>query len=325
MTLSAFIFALFELSSAHRLCGCDPNVVERARDLTLDKFGHLPSGDERGRKHGPDCRTYFASVLAALAAWANEHPIAHAIELEAATAGILQRHIQWHVRLSCKEARRSCNPMRSRFAWTLPNGTLHLWIPTSLGGTRRRRWLEENIPNPDASRPDERQRVQFIIDEYFGVPRVVRLPDDSSLGSSHRRDDPGALLWDGHDEGPVELGEIIAEEKAQRIHELRTSIRIIGPVRLRELIVQIFRRLANDDYDQKEIAAAYQLKQPSLSRFAGKAWEDLSDVPDLWVNTARVLAGSDRYVEAAIEAGVWDAVCAVLEARDAQRDGNHRR
>ena len=85
--------------------------------------------------------------------------------------------------------------------------------------------------------------------------------------------------------------------------------------------MHIFRRLANDEYDQKELAAAYPVKEPTLSRFAGKNWDDVSSVPDLWVNTAQVLAGDERYVEAAIEAGVWSNVHTVLDNHRAERKG----
>jgi hypothetical protein len=270
-----------------------------------------------------DCRIYLASALRAITAWTREHPGTHPIECEAAAARILQRHVQWHVRLSCQEARRSCNPMRSRFAWTLPGGTLNLWIPTALNGTRRRRWLEDNVPHPDPSRPGERQRVQSIIDEQLGVPRVVRLPVQPPLSSNHRGDIPGNLLWIWDESGPVELGETVAEEKAERIHDLRASIQVLGPTRLRQLIVHIFRRLADGEYDQKELAAAYNLKEPTLSRFAGRKWDGFFNVPDLWVNTAKVLAGNDSYVEAAIEAGVWDAVSAILEAGGEPQNRSH--
>jgi len=196
--------------------------------------------------------------------------------LEAAAACILQRTIQCHVRFSCKEARRYCNPLRSRFAWRFRGGTVHVWIPTSLGGKRRRRWLEENIPNPDPSRPGERRRVQSIIDDRLGVPRVVALSSDPSLDSARRGDDPAEMLWLDDDLGPIELGEVVAEEKAQRINRLRPSIQALGPAKLKQLIVHIFRRLANDEYDQKELAAVYPVKEPSLSRFAGKNWDDVS-------------------------------------------------
>jgi len=321
LTVLRFIVALFEMSWVYRLCGHDQMVVERARDLTNDKFSRLRS---QGDDAGSDCRTSYAGVLRTIRAWNTAHPRAHALELEAAAACILQRSIQCHVRFSSKEARRYCNPLRSRFAWRLSGGTIHVWIPTSLGGKRRRKWLEENIPDPDPSRPSERQRVQSIIDDRLGVPRVVELPSDSSLGSTRRGDDPAEMLWLEDDPEPIELGEVVAEEKAQRINQLRPSIQALGPARLRELIVHIFRRLANDEYDQKELAAAYPVKEPTLSRFAGKNWDDVSSVPDLWVNTAQVLAGDERYVEAAIEAGVWSNVRTVLDNHRAERKGGDK-
>jgi hypothetical protein len=320
LTVLRFIVALFEMSWVYRLCGNDQMVVERARDWTTDKFSRLRNNGHDG---GADCQSCYVGVLRAIRVWNMSHPGAHVLELESAAACILQRNIQCHVRFSCKEARRSCNPLRSRFAWRFPEGTIHVWIPTSLGGKQRRPWLEENIPNPDPSRPGERRRVQSIIDDRLGVPRVVSLSSDPSLSSSRRGDDPSEMFWLEDDSEAVELGEVVAEEKVCCIQGLRPSIRALGPSRLRELILQIFRRLQVEEYDQSALALLFQLKEPSLTRFAGDHWSDLSNVPDLWVNVAQLLARNDRFAEAAVEAGVWNNVRTILKYYDGECRGEH--
>ena len=321
LTVLRFIIAVFEMSWVYRLCGNDQMVVERARDLTTDKFSHL---NNKGHDGGADCQTCYLGVLRAIRAWNVSHPGVHALELESAAACILQRSIQCYVRFSCREARRSCNPLRSRFAWRFPGRTIHVWIPTSLAGKQRRLWLEKNIPNPDPSRPGERWRVQSIIDDRLGIPRVVRLPSDPPLSSSRRRDDPSEVFWLEDDSQAIELGEVVAEEKVSRIHELRPSIQALGPSRLKELILQIFRRLQNDEYDQSQLALIFQINESLLTRFSGNHWSDFSNVPDLWVNVARLLAGNDRFAEAAVEAGVWNNVRTVLEYYGEQwRGGGH--
>ena len=318
LTVLGFIIAVFEMSWVYRLCGKDQMVVERARDLTTDKFSRLKN---KGHDGGIDCQTCYFSVLQDIRAWNTAHPRAHALDQETAAACILRRNIQCHVRFSCKEVRRSCNPLRSRFAWRFPGGTIYVWIPTSLEGKHRRPWLEENIPNPNPSRPGERRRVQSIIDDRLGVPRIVGLSSDPSLDSARRGDDPSEMFRLEDDSQAVELGEVVAEEKVSRIQDLRLSIKALGPSRLKELILHIFRQLQTDDYNQSELAALHEIEEPSLSRFAGKNWNDFSTVPDLWVNTAQVLASDERYVEAAIEAGVWNNVRTVLGNHRAERKG----
>jgi hypothetical protein len=313
VTIEQFIFTLFETRWARRLCGWNDEILERARDLTREKFARMSSDGSRKRGDGSDCRRHYGNVLRALDAWRAVNPSAHPLALEATTARLLQAQIRREIRRSCLEARRRCNPLRSRYAWKLDGGEIYVWLPTTLEGLRRRDWLEKNVSDPDPRRSGESERAQAIIDRYWGVPRLVSLSSDPAL--THRGGRFAAKDWGPEDERiqPTEFAQLVAREKVQQIDRQRDSIRALGPEKLNSLITGIISQLADGTYDQKKIAEAYQIKESSLSRFAGAEWEDLSHVPDLWVNCAQVLSANEGFVDAAIAAGLWDTVRTIVE------------
>jgi len=306
LTLTAFVAALCEMPWAQRLCGYDRLVAERAFDLTIDRFSSIPLSEDA--PCGPDCRLYFASVLKTVREWVSRRGSAAGLDVEAVTARILQQRVTSHAWLCCKEARRSCNPTRSRFAWQMNGAVIHVWMPVSVAGGDRRRWLEAQLPDVDLRRPGERARIQAIVDDRFGIARFVPLPADlAAVQTLHIENDM--------EEGPFELDSFVAEEKASLIHKQRPRIRALGPERLMALIRRIFQAIAAGEYDEKKFAAEFAISRATLSRFAGIRWRSTTRFPDLWVNTAHTLAAHGRFVEAAMAAGVWDLVQAVV--------GNH--
>jgi len=253
-------------------------------------------------------------VLAAVESWLTHQDNAHPLEVETIAAQILQRRVRHHTWLCCREARRSGNLARTRYAWRLPDGLIHVWMPAAVAGHGRRLWLEAHITDPDPSHPGESSRVQSIVDQHFGVTRVLSMANENgfpSIGSEFK----GADLVDhlGDDRGAFDFAETVAQEKADRIEDMRPSIRKLGPDRLKHLVLYIFHALSTGSYNQQETASLFDLAEPSLSRFAGRDWSASEHVPDLWVNCAQTLATHDEFVEAAINAGLWDAVARILE------------
>ncbi len=321
LTLTAFVAALCEMPWMRRLCGHDQLIIDRAYDLTIDRFSSLPreSGDPwRAPSNSPDCRHYFGSVLEAVRNLASAHGPVHGLKQEAAASRILQQRVLNHAWLACREACRSRNVTRSRYAWKLNGCALYIWMPATIAGHRRRNWLEENIPDANPMRPGEAIRVQSIVDEYFGIQHVFSLSGDPPIDVPCGDQNPAPSSWDKNERLPFDLAAVIADEKAGRIDQLRPAIRALGPERLRSLIVQVFALLKDDSFQQNEIAKAFHITPPSLSRFAGKDWDDVGHVPDLWVNCAHVLSENEDYIEAAIAAGVWDMVQAIIE-KDGKR------
>ncbi len=316
LTLTAFVAALYEMPWMRRRCGHDSRLIERAYELTIDRFSSLPresEGQDRAPSNSPDCRLYFGSVLEAVRNWASAHSRVHGLELDVAASRILQQRVTNHVWLACREANRSRNPTRSRYAWKLERGTLYVWMPVTIAGHRRRQWLEENIPDANPMRPSEAMRVQSIVDEYFGIQQVFSLSGDPPMDVPCGDMNSALSSLDENGRPPFDLATVIADEKASRIGKMRPAIRALGPERLRSLIIQIFALMSDDLYQQDELAKFVGLTPASLTRFAGGDWDDVEHVPDLWVNCAHLLLKNEDYIEAAIAAGVWDTILAIIE------------
>jgi len=76
------------------------------------------------------------------------------------------------------------------------------------------------------------------------------------------------------------------------------------------LILQIFSDIALGEYEATQIAQHYGISKATLSRFAGSMWfEKTGDnksvtIPDLWQNTAGILAGNHVFMETVLTSGV---------------------
>lgn len=314
MTFVEFVTALSETTWALRVCGCDRSALELAQDRTIDQFSLLPDNrtEETHRGDGADCRHYFSRFLRTLKASGQNDNLDHSLQQEARAAWALQRLVVTQFRLSCLEARRSCNPARSRYAWHLESGTLYVWMPASFSGHKRRSWLEDNVDAPDPSRPDERYRVQAIIDAYFGVARQFSFTSGAgAVADVSSTNDPLAAAIAAESTG-YELAHVLAEKKADKIDQQRFAIRALGKDRLKTLILSIFGALANGHYVESQLAQAFGLSKATLSRFAGSRWRLSARVPDLWRNCAASVANDGPLVEAAEEAGVWMQIRSIL-------------
>jgi len=277
-------------------------------DLTVDKFTLLPQdGSAAASRHhvGPDCRIHFRNFLDRVVEWRERNRGRGQLHEEVAAAGMLQDQVAREFWRSCLEAKRSCNPGRTRYTWT--------------PGHERRAWLEANVEDPEPLRPDERRRVQDIIDERLGIPHQVGLDDVSLVPARHPGRDPMHSIEE--DITVHGLAKVIADEKAENLGLQRPAIQALGRSRLRALIVRIFGDLGDGCYEEKRLAEEFGLSRAALSRFAGSRWRSRprSRPPDLWVNVARTLAGHKPFAEAARAFGAWPRVETAL------RDGSHAR
>jgi AraC-like DNA-binding protein len=122
-------------------------------------------------------------------------------------------------------------------------------------------------------------------------------------------------LWPKNEEQfGISLAIVVADEKARNIHEQRRSIRNLGEEKLKHLILRIFEDIKYDDYQDKEIATDFGLSKATFSRFAGSDWaKTKSTIPDLWLNTAKVLSRHDGFRQIALKAGYLKEVETTLE------------
>ena len=323
LLLSEFIMALLDAALGRGTGRTAPDLVlEAAADLTLDKFSRLP-GDQRVEREmdgevkqpAPDCRMYYKAFLDGRNR-AQKGRVSR-IEEEVEAARALQGLVARHFRFSRLECERRENPLISRYAWHLPGGTLRLWMPVNLGGRARRAWLEANVPDVDPLRPEEQRRVQDLIDRRFQMARTVPLrqhlidelvgPDEAPTDSDASRREMVA----------TNLARSVAREKANHIRDQRCAIQALGAAQLEAMVLRIFDDLDEDRLNLDAIARRFGVSKATLSRFAGSRWSaaekaEGSPVPDLWANTAHVLADQPEFVEAAQRAGVWEQVKTTL-------------
>ncbi len=299
--------------------GRDANVLDRAYDLTNDKFRNLPARAQPAQSHelqskrtGPDCRHYFRAFLDYVARHLDgtEGPI----RSEVFSAHHLQVFVYRHFLLSCLECARRSRRVGKRFFWEVRGGRICIKMPFGMDNSQCRAWLEANVDAPDPLRPGERRRVQWIVDERLGKPRRLRFGESLAKNSSLLMD-CGAATWSlQYDLSTRGLAEAVANEKVQNLDKQRPAIRKLGPQQLGGMIRRIFGDLIAGDYTDIAVARDFSLSKPTFSRFAGSRWDRSSaraagiKIPDLWQNTAQVLAGNPVFVEAAKASGIWDTV-----------------
>lgn len=317
-----FLGELRDSPAFHRLARFRPGILERAFDLTVDKFTLLPDPCVSLKHSGPDCRLYFRAVvdrfLADKATYARRGTVAE----ETAVAKLLQGQVTRHFGYSCLEARRESDEVRSRYAWYLKGSAIHLRFPMSVSGLDRRAWLEANVPDPDPNRANESQRVQEIVDRLLGVPGVISLGlEAGEVADEHACNSD--LQWVlEHEITAVGLAALVADEKCRNLVSLRPAIRALGEQRLRQLILHAFEGLEQGALRDGELAREFGVSKATLSRFLGnrRPSDSHASIGDLWRNTAQVLASTPAFVEAARDAGVWSSVESILGDQAPERD-----
>ena len=191
-----------------------------------------------------------------------------------------------------------------------------------MSGRRCRRWLEANFPDVDPKRPGERDRLQGRVDRLLARRRVLSLDRLSRSGGQvpahHSRPESA------DDTSVHGLAAVVAGEKAENLEAQRPSIKVLGGPTVKRLVETVFESLATNQHKAETIARTFGLSKATFSRFAGCHWRrdsgasGESAVPDLWRNTAHILASCEEFVAVARQAGVWDRIRRVIGAADSQ-------
>ena len=317
LLFAEFVDSLRHAHFAGKLTGRRAVAMDRAYDLTIDKFTALPdvdSGDRPSNRRGPDCRRYFRGFLDRMERWLASDQTAGPLDVELMAAKVLQRCVAHHFCLSCLEARRRENRAMSRYAWRVDDQVIRVRMPAAMPGRQRGAWLARHVDDPDPSRPDEQARVQAIINADLGQFEETSLGDNQDQIPTHRPEDLPLTWLLQHEVTARGLADVVADEKARRLEEQRPAIRAVGGDAVRRLIQRIFDDLSAGCYHEAHLAHAFGLSKSTLSRFAGSRWRRRAGgaIPDLWTNTAHTLANHTAFVEAARDAGVWGSVEQVL-------------
>jgi hypothetical protein len=304
-----------ELLYSGRAIGNSYEIADRAHDLTIDKFSNLSTtlgdagrsgtGKNQLKRNRSDCRSYFRAVQHRLDKSYKKSPNKGQLELEAETAAAIQGLVRRHFHLSVKEAKRKVNPLWSRYFWNVGGWKICVWLPVHLKGRERREWLEKKMSTPDPTKPGERERIQALINQKIGnigvIPFNENVHQNILEGHEYRSDQKGDVCQS--------LRDVVAQEKAGNIACQRRAIRALGRDKLKQMVLHIFEKVAGDDYHDITVAKTFGLSKATFSRFAGSRWNaSNTNIPDLWLNTAQVLAGHPDFKEAAMEAGVWKQV-----------------
>lgn len=330
--LVEYVDELRDLRSHRQRPPLNAVILDRAYDLTIDKFSRLPaepsSADQLPQlRKGTDCTCYYAAILQHFSVQAQTPSCLGELQREVLIARLLQGLVSRHFDLSCLEqARRVAGPIK-RYIWQIGGGAIYVWLPTSMTGRECQRWLEENIDEPDPTRARERDRVQAIINARLVLPRLL-LSDN--LGDSPG-DTPRNFMipWWATVRGgsPEELADVVAKEKEDNIHLQRPAIQRLGRQGLRSLIHRIFADLSDGTYDAKTVASNFGLSPATLSRFAGSRWNTRTNgslgVPDLFLNMAHTLAEIPDFVQAARAAGVWPSIEAIRRLHRKAKGTSH--
>lgn len=332
LPLPDYVTALWEDRCTRGRAGAT-ELLDRARDLTLDKFSSLEDedhgddkreGEEEGKRPGRkvNCRKYYAAVLERINE--DERYIAARGELqrERIAAPLLQRFVNYHFHLSYKEARRKANPFISRYTWRVNGaGKLTLWMPKYLKGRERGAWLKKNVDDPDPGRPGERDRVQALIDRELCIPRFVPFDPkrDSRLPGDTRTPDV-----EDDSPAPPSFVSFLAREKAASVDLQRPAIRELGPERIERLVTEVVRSLSAKGRSCADIAREFGLSKTALSHFAGTNWKgnalgNATVIPDLWRNAAVLLSQSEVFCDLGRQAGILETVKAIASQSKAAR------
>ncbi|MCL5808108.1 MAG: hypothetical protein M1418_06120 [Deltaproteobacteria bacterium] len=305
-----------------------------------------------------DCRKYFKQLLINIDKELSENPITSEANIEEEVSRITTKFVIGHFNKSMKECKRR-DTTSTRYAWEVGGRKIYLFRPSYLTAEQLRKWLEDHITdvNPDA--PHEKDRIQAIIDNKYPCGANIRTDDLEVFNESGREDESWIVkefsrntdvLTDDQEiadelkiEGkpPIEyeegneftdrLSDYVAKEKSENLENLRPAIGSLGKEGVYNLVKRIFTDMVDGQYNLSEVARNFNLSKATMSRFAGSDWrkdEDMkqlskADIPDLWINTTRVLAGNPTLMETVRSSGFGgyiDDILTIVGPKEGQKN-----
>lgn len=278
-------------------------------------------GTSGGGGGGVDCRHYYRGFVDRLRPVGNRESYTEAayashtrqtlsrLEYNTWVHHRFNGYAHRHWRLCLSEAWRRQQRLTVAYEHKSSGISMRLWVPASIPPRQRAAWIDRNFGPvvPDAAGTTTVQhRLQTQIDSWLDHALRER---ERELRSSLQHDPfgrnlPLATIEQGWTQQG--LAQTVAHEKAQIPERLRTSIAALGPERIKSLILGIFEDMIQGTYHPASTARRFGLHKSTLTRFAAARWhpDDDGPVPDLWLNTAQVLASQPRFTAALEEAGL---------------------
>ena len=310
----------------------DCKLADCTYDLTLDKYSNFPEPTKKSSKPKKrplkgmrvDCRKYFSAFLQTFNREKKREKIESQSQQEFLAGIILKRQVWKNFWWSRKECERG-TPFSIRYAWKVGDVKIYLWYPACLTPKEFKAWLKKNVKDVNPRVTAENKRIQSLIDEKLGRGHHVSLDESGIVRTLKAKDEPcSSNTQEGHMFGR-NLADAVAQEKTENIEKLRPAIRELGQDTVKKLIMQIFSEIEQDDYELTKMAWQYGISKATLSRFAGSSWFEKMDgvqtvtVPDLWKNTAGVLAENPVFLDTVLASGFEDKLKEVLGHIDSDR------
>jgi hypothetical protein len=303
-------------------------------DLTLSKYCNLPAAstnvsrgdDPRVIGRNVDCRNYYRAFLRAIERKRSEGEFSTQID-EESYAGRQFQHLVYKSFFWSKLECQRHSPFFIRYTWKTNGVKLNLYYPSYMTAREFRAWLEENVKDVTAGLPEEQERVQCLINAK--LKRGCEISLDTSRFSRTLGVEEGPSLIEFHEGRAVveSLAQSVVRDCVKDIDKLRPGIRKLGKERIEQLITQIFTGLEAGDYVASRIARQYGISKATFNRFAGgirfkrsEVGSNIEYVPDLWRNTAKILASNPGFVETVVTCGVAGDLKKVLDFIEYQGD-----
>jgi hypothetical protein len=310
----------------------DCRLADCTYDLTVAKYSNFPqpikeSSDTETQSligTGVDCRNYYRAFLHTFMKQRKHKEIKSQSQEELEAGKLLQKLIWRNFWWSRKECERE-TPFSIRYAWEVDGVKIYLRYPAYMTPKDFKAWLEKNVKDLNPRAPDEKKRIQSLIDEKLRRGHHVSLVESGIVRTLKAKEEPCSIeTQEGYRFGR-NLADTVAQEKVEKFENLRPAIKALGQDIVRKLIIQIFSEIEHGDYEITRLASQYGISKSTLSRFAGTMWVEIQDdveivtVPDLWKNTAEVLAENPVFLDTVLASGFVVQLKEVLKRIDIER------
>ncbi len=285
-------------------------------DLTRSKYSNFPDSPKQTNNRDDfsqkrvkvDCRKYYRAFYDKMMLRIDQGTVKSQAEEESLAGKTLKNLVYRNFYRSKLECERY-SPFYVRYTWKIEGVKLYLWYPRYMKVKKFKAWLKENVSDVNPTAENEQKRIQSLINATFSTGGYVSLDEPTVQRTSGKEDEASSVeFYEGF--GFVgSLADTVAQEKIKNIDELRPGIKKLGKRNIERLILQIFSKLSAGEYEAARLAEQYGISKATFSRFAGSKWvEKIGDtdvviIPDLWRNTAKILAGDPAFMETVLTSG----------------------